>query len=98
MFPLVGFQIVSSSYFQAVGKPRHAILLGLSRQVLLLIPAIILLPLVWGLDGIWYAVPTADLCSSLLTGIWLGFELRHLRNQHRQRSTYCHAREERTGY
>ena len=44
MFPIVGFQIVSSGYFQAVGKPKQALLLGLSRQFLLLIPAILIIP------------------------------------------------------
>ena len=68
MFPLIGFQIVSSSYFQWVGKPKHALFLGLSRQVLLLIPAIIIIPYFLGLDGIWIAIPTADFCSSVLTG------------------------------
>jgi len=82
MLPLVGFQIVSSSYFQAVGKPKHAMLLGLSRQVLLLIPAILLLPCLFGLDGIWAAIPTADLGSCILTAICLFSELRHLRWRH----------------
>lgn len=44
MLPLIGFQIVSSNYFQATGKPKQAMLLSLSRQVLMLIPAIIILP------------------------------------------------------
>ncbi|MCU0959332.1 MAG: MATE family efflux transporter [Pirellulaceae bacterium] len=81
-FPIVGFQIVGSSYFQAVGKPRHALLLGLSRQVLLLIPAILILPAWLGLDGVWLAIPTADFCASVLTGVWLFAELRHLRDRH----------------
>ncbi len=82
MFPIIGFQIVSANYFQAVGKPKHALLLGLSRQVLLLIPAILILPHFFGLDGVWYAIPTADVCSSVVTGIWLFVELRHLRDRH----------------
>jgi putative MATE family efflux protein len=82
MFPIIGFQIVSANYFQAVGKPKHALFLGLSRQVLLLIPAILIGPLLFGLDGIWLAIPTADFCSSVLTGTWLMFELRHLRARH----------------
>jgi putative MATE family efflux protein len=82
-FPIIGFQIVSANYFQAVGKPKHALLLGLSRQVLLLIPAILILPQFMGLNGIWTAIPAADLCSSVLTGTWLYWELRHLRNQQR---------------
>jgi len=80
--PLVGFQIVAASYFQAVGKPRQAMLLMLSRQVLLLIPAILILPRFFGLLGIYYAVPLADLGSALLTGTWLALELRKLGRQH----------------
>jgi len=82
MFPIIGFQIVSASYFQAVGKPKHALFLGLSRQVLLLIPAILVLPCFFGLNGLWAAIPTADLASSVLTGTWLFLELRHLRKRH----------------
>jgi len=82
MFPIIGFQIVGASYFQAVGKPKQALFLGLSRQVLILIPAILLLPYFFGLNGVWAAIPTADLCSSLLTGTWLFLELRHLRRRH----------------
>ncbi len=81
MYPIIGFQIVSSSYFLAVGKPKQALILGLSRQVLFLIPAVVLLPRVFGLDGVWYAYPTADLCASVLTAVWLGLELRELRRQ-----------------
>lgn len=92
MFPIIGFQIVSANYFQAVGKPMHALLLGLSRQVLLLIPAIIILPRYFGLDGIWIAIPSADICSSLLTGVWLWFELRHLRAQQNGSLNRCTGR------
>lgn len=79
MLPIVGFQIVSANYFQAVGKPRKAMLLTLSRQVLLLIPAILILPGCFGLSGVWAAFPIADLGSSLWTAVWLLVELRHLR-------------------
>jgi Na+-driven multidrug efflux pump len=84
VLPLVGFQIISASYFQAVGKPRHAMFLGLSRQVLLLMPAVVILPRFFGLDGLWAAFPTADLCASVLTGIWLAAELRHLHKNHEE--------------
>jgi len=82
MFPIVGFQIVGASYFQAVGKPKQAMFLSLSRQVLLLIPAVFILPCFFGLDGLWAAFPVADLGSSILTGIWLFLELRHLHRRH----------------
>ena len=82
MFPIIGFQIVSASYFQAVGKPKRAMLLGLSRQVLILIPAILIMPYFFGLDGLFAAIPLADLASSLLTGACLLIELRHLDDRH----------------
>ena len=82
LMPLIGFQVVSASYFQAVGKPKQAMVLMLSRQVLLLIPALLILPRFFGLDGVWAAMPTADLLSSVLTGIWLVWELRHLDDRH----------------
>jgi putative MATE family efflux protein len=81
MLPIVGFQIVSANYFQAVGKPKKAMLLTLSRQVLLLIPAVLILPHFFGLNGLWGAFPTADLGSSLWTGAWLLVELRDLRRR-----------------
>lgn len=79
MLPLVGFQIVSSSYFRAIGKPKEAILLMLSRQVLLLIPMALILPHFFGLNGVWAALPTSDFGASLLTGIYLLAELRELK-------------------
>jgi putative MATE family efflux protein len=82
MLPLVGFQIVSASYFQAIGKPAIAILLMLSRQVLLLIPAALILPHFFGLNGVWAALPASDFAASLLTGICLLVELRELKESH----------------
>jgi len=78
MLPLVGFQIISANYFQAVGKAPKAIFLSLLRQVLVLIPLLIILPKIFGLTGVWYAGPTADFVASLLTAILLFKELRHL--------------------
>ncbi|HYF83841.1 MAG TPA: MATE family efflux transporter [Clostridia bacterium] len=80
--PIIGFQIVSSNYFQAVGKPKHASFLGLSRQVLILIPALLILPRFYGLDGVLMAGPVADLTSSIITGIFLIMEMRHLDARH----------------
>ncbi len=70
MLPIIGFQIVSSNYFQATGKPKKAALLGLSRQVLILIPALIILPKFFGLTGVWAAGPVADFVASMLTAIF----------------------------
>ncbi len=76
--PIIGFQIVAANYFQAVGKPKHSALLSLSRQVLILIPALLILPKFFGLNGLLVAGPTADIISSLLTGLLLYRELKHL--------------------
>lgn len=80
--PIIGFQIVSANYFQAVGKPKHAMFLSLSRQVLILIPAVLVLPRFFALDGVLMAGPVADLLSSLITGIWLWRELKLLGKKH----------------
>jgi putative MATE family efflux protein len=80
--PIIGFQIVGSNYFQAVGKPLQASLLSLSRQVLILIPAMLILPKYYGLDGVLYAGPLSDLVSCIITGLFLFFELKHLDDKH----------------
>jgi putative MATE family efflux protein len=67
LFPIVGFQMVTSSFFQSIGKARIAIFLSLSRQVLFLIPFLIVLPLFWGLNGVWFAGPASDLTASMVT-------------------------------
>lgn len=77
-FPVVGFQIVSSNYFQAVGKPKHSALLGLSRQVLILIPSLLILPKFYGLEGILSAGPLSDIVSAVITGIFIIFEMKKL--------------------
>jgi putative MATE family efflux protein len=67
LFPVIGFQMVTSSFFQSIGKARVAIVLSLSRQVLFLIPFLIVLPLFWGLNGVWAAGPASDLTASVVT-------------------------------
>jgi len=78
MLPLVGFQIVSANFFQAIGKAQAALLLTLLRQVFMLIPLLLVLPRYIGLDGVWAAGPISDLASSLLTAAVLARQLRLL--------------------
>lgn len=80
MLPVIGFQIIGANYFQAAGKAGYAIFLSMSRQVIILIPAIIILPVYFGLQGIWFAGPVSDVVSSLLTGFYLWLEFCKLRN------------------
>ncbi len=82
MLPIVGFQVISVGYFQAVGKPKISMLLSLSRQVLFYIPALLILPGFFKLEGVWAAMPVADACSVLLTGVCFFREQRHLQKSH----------------
>lgn len=76
LFPIVGFQMVATNFFQSIGKARISIILSLTRQLIFLIPGILLLPHFFGLNGIWISMPVADLLSSLLTLGVLNYQLR----------------------
>ncbi len=73
-----GFQVVSTSYFQATGQPLKASILSMLRQLLILIPMVLILPLFFGLDGILYAGPVADLSSAVVVVFFAGHELKRL--------------------
>ena len=64
---LFGFYTVYSSLFLALGKGREGFILGACRQGICFIPVILLLPMVWGLNGIMYAQPIADVLSAVIT-------------------------------
>jgi len=84
VIPIIGFQIVSSIYFQAVGKGMPALLLGLSRQFIVLLPIVLIFSHVYGINGVWASFPAADLLSTVITMAALGFEMRHLNTKHRE--------------
>jgi putative MATE family efflux protein len=73
-----GFQILSSGFFQAVGKPLKAAILTLSRQVLFLIPLIYLFSWLFGLEGVLYAGPAADFLAAAVTAVFILKELRRI--------------------
>ena len=77
-----GFQIIFSIYFQAVGKGLHSLFLGLSRQFLILIPMIIILPIYFKEMGVWLSFPLSDLLAVTITVIVVARELRHLDIKH----------------
>jgi putative MATE family efflux protein len=70
-FPLVGFQMVTSNFFQSIGMAKKAIFLSLTRQVLFLIPCLLILPGIFGSTGVWVSMPIADLVASIVTAIML---------------------------
>jgi Na+-driven multidrug efflux pump len=71
IFPIVGFQMVTSNFFQSIGMASKAIFLSLTRQLLFLLPMLIILPIFMGADGIWWSMPFSDLAASIIAVILL---------------------------
>lgn len=65
--PIVGYQIVTANYFQAIGKAKISIFLSFLRQVIILIPIILILPNFFALDGLWLSQPIADVAATIIT-------------------------------
>jgi Na+-driven multidrug efflux pump len=75
-FPIVGFQMVTSNFFQSIGMASKAIFLSISRQVLVLIPCLLILPRFYGQLGVWISMPISDLIASLIAGGMLWWQFR----------------------
>jgi Na+-driven multidrug efflux pump len=69
--PIIGIQLIGAAYFQAIGKALPALLLTLSRQGLFFIPLLFILPMHYGVLGVWIAFPIADVLSTLMTAYFL---------------------------
>ncbi len=78
MMFIAGFQIISSNFFQSIGKAKISFVLSLSRQVFLLAPLVYFLPRFFGLQGVWYAQPIADGLATLITLVFLIKEFKSL--------------------
>jgi len=74
--PVVGLQIMGSCYFQSIGKVMPSIITSLTRQLLLFIPAMLILPKFFGFEGILYSAPFSDFLSAVITGIWVWFDIK----------------------
>ena len=77
-YPVVGCQIVIQNFFQSVGKPQMSIFLSLTRQLLFLIPFLIFLPRVLGINGVWASMAASDIISFLVAIITLGWWMKHV--------------------
>jgi putative MATE family efflux protein len=75
-YPLVGFQMVSSAFFQSIGKPNKAIILSMVRQVFLLIPFLLIFPDYWEVTGVWASIAVSDFLSVILATALLMIELK----------------------
>lgn len=69
--PIIGIAITGSNFMQSIGKAKESMVISLLRQVILLIPLMLILPRFWGVDGIWIAQPISDIIATIVTAILL---------------------------
>lgn len=74
LMPFIGFQVLGGSLFQAIGKTVPSLIIILSRQLLLLLPAIMILPIFFGLTGLWLSIPVSNLVSIIMTAAFLWWQ------------------------
>lgn len=77
-FPVVGFQMVTSNFFQSIGHPGKAIFMSMARQVVFLIPLLLILPQFLGVKGVWLSIPIADTLSATIAAYLLVVQYRKL--------------------
>lgn len=80
-FWMVGFQIVATNYFQSLGMATKSIFLSLTRQVIFMIPALLILPPMFGLNGVWSCFPIGDFLSTIVAGLMLTWQIKHIRKK-----------------
>jgi putative MATE family efflux protein len=82
--PVIGLQVVCAGYYQAVGKVLMACFMGLSRQFLFLLPAMLLLPRFFGIEGVLYSFPVSDAIAGSVAVFCIWSEFKKLENQHQE--------------
>jgi putative MATE family efflux protein len=80
-FPLIGAQIVIANFFQSIGMAGKAIFLSLIRQVLILIPCLIILPRFLGLTGVWASLPVSDLVACIVSTIMIIYQIKKFKTE-----------------
>lgn len=80
-FPVIGFQMVTSNFFQSIGMAKKAIFLSLSRQLLFLLPCVIILPMFFGEVGVWASMPVSDFISTFVAAVLLWQQFRQFQRQ-----------------
>ena len=82
-FMLVGSQMVITNFFQSIGKAKISMFLSLSRQMIFLLPMLLLLPLFLGVDGIWWAMPISDTIAEIVAVVMMMTYMRKFKEQHK---------------
>ncbi len=83
-FPVIGFQMVVTNFFQCIGKVKISIFLSLSRQMIILLPLLGVLPMIWGIEGVWYSMPVSDFASSAMAAVIMVSFLNNLKKQEKK--------------
>ena len=83
-FPIIGFQMVITNFFQCIGKVKISIFLSLSRQLLILLPLLAFLPMIWDIDGVWYSMPISDFSAAVIAAIVMSWYMNKLKRQHKE--------------
>lgn len=78
-FPFIGYQAVVTNFFQSIGKAKVSIFLSLSRQMIYLLPLLIVLPPLWGTDGVWWALPMSDAIAFITAAIFMTLYKKRMR-------------------
>lgn len=79
--PVLGFQIIGASFFPSIGKPVKGIITSLSRQVLFLMPLMLVLPMIFGINGVFAADPIADFAAVMLAVLLIRMELKKMNKE-----------------
>lgn len=87
-FPIIGFQMVTSNFFQSIGMAGKAIFLSLTRQMVILLPCLLILPRFYGAAGVWYSMPVSDLLASLIAMGMLVWQFRKFKREKMMREDF----------
>ncbi|AKB36836.1 Multi antimicrobial extrusion protein (Na(+)/drug antiporter), MATE family of MDR efflux pumps [Methanosarcina siciliae C2J] len=88
ILPFIGFQLVGTTVFQALGKPKPAFFLSLARQLLFLLPLVLVLPRFYGLDGVWAAFPISDFLACVLAAGLLEREYQKFKTKEKKEKSF----------
>ena len=79
VLPVIGYQMVIINFFQSIGKAKISIFLSLSRQMLILLPALVVLSRMFGIDGVWVAMPVSDTLAAIIAAWFMIVYMRRFR-------------------
>ena len=81
VFAVIGFQIVTTNFFQSIGMAGKAIFLSLTRQVIFLIPLLLILPHIWGVTGVWLSQSVSDLLAFLQAIVMMHLQIKKFKRE-----------------